>query len=239
MNMVSLGNFLYHHRIAIFPTFVLAILLLVHPQYFWNDPKLDVYADLVGLLIALLGQGLRALTIGYAYIRRGGKNRRVYADALVEGGVFAHCRNPLYLGNILIFIGLGVIIHAKELYFIGIPLVILAYRAIIAAEEDYLSGKFGDRYAQYCQRVNRIWPRWRGFKTSIADMRFSWKRVVRKDYNTAIGWVAAAIAFRMWSTYTLAGTDRLSELVMLALLFIPLGLGYGLARYMKKTKQLA
>jgi protein-S-isoprenylcysteine O-methyltransferase Ste14 len=238
MSMVSLGNFLYHHRLAIFPAFVVGVLLLAKPQYFWDDPKLDIYADVVGFLIALLGQQLRALTIGYAYIKRGGKKRQVHADALVEGGVFAHSRNPLYLGNILIFVGLALIIHAKEVYVIGVPLVLLAYRAIIAAEEHYLSGKFGDAYARYCRRVNRLWPRWRGFSTSVADMRFDWKRVIRKDYNTMIGWLAAAIAFRMWSTYTLSGTDHLRELAVLSLLFIPLAAGYGLARYMKKTKQL-
>src|SRR5678815_5444661 len=63
---------------------------------------------LAGLLIALSGQVLRAVTIGLEYIIRGGRNRQVYAEKLVTGGMFAHCRNPLYVGNFLVLVGLGV-----------------------------------------------------------------------------------------------------------------------------------
>ena len=45
------------------------------------------------------------LTIGYEYIVRGGRQGKVYAEDLVQGGVFAHSRNPLYLGNLLIIVG--------------------------------------------------------------------------------------------------------------------------------------
>src|SRR5437773_7797155 len=102
--MVRIGNFLFRYRNGIFP----AVLVLL----FVNSPKLfplDTVAVVLGLAVALTGQLLRAVTIGLAYIIRGGKKREVYAEALVQGGVFAHCRNPLYVGNLLVVLGLGLI----------------------------------------------------------------------------------------------------------------------------------
>jgi len=56
----------------------------------------------------------------------------VYAEALVRGGVFAHCRNPLYLGNVLIVIGLALVIHAFAFYLIAIPALVFVYACVIA-----------------------------------------------------------------------------------------------------------
>jgi len=59
----------------------------------------------MGLAMIILGQGLRILAIGLSYIVRGGRMRRIYAENLVTDGLFSHCRNPLYVGNILIVMG--------------------------------------------------------------------------------------------------------------------------------------
>ena len=101
--MVKLGNLLFHNRNWLFPLFYL-VLFIPSPEVF-NDP---VTAMLIGFGIALIGQLIRIITIGLVYIVRGGRNRRVYADDLVTTGIFSHCRNPLYVGNILILVGLGV-----------------------------------------------------------------------------------------------------------------------------------
>src|ERR1044071_2090134 len=97
--MVRIGNFLFHWRHSLFPGFYLLVLVPSHPVI-----RNYRGAALAGLGVALAGQTLRALTIGLDYIRRGGKNRQVYANRLVQGGIFAHCRNPLYLGNLLIIL---------------------------------------------------------------------------------------------------------------------------------------
>ena len=97
----------------------------------------------VGTAVVLLGQIIRAMTIGLDYIIRGGRNRRVYAEDLVTTGIFSHCRNPLYVGNLLVLLGLG--IAANSIYFVGIlmPLFLLFYQAIVLAEENFLRNKFG------------------------------------------------------------------------------------------------
>ncbi len=95
--MVKLGNFLFHYRNVLFPVFYL-LLFVPSPLLFSNS----LIAAVAGFVIAFIGQLIRALTIGLIYIVRGGKDRRIYAEGLVTEGIFFHCRNPLYVGNILV-----------------------------------------------------------------------------------------------------------------------------------------
>ena len=143
--------------------------------------------DALGVCIALAGLLVRAVTIGYEYIVRGGRNRRVYADDLVQGGIYSLTRNPMYVGNGLLIIGCALIFDAPGFYVAAIPLTVLAYASIIAAEEDYLRTKFGAEFDAYCERVNRIVPRLGGFREATAGMRFNWRRLVTKEYNTFFG----------------------------------------------------
>ncbi|WET42322.1 methyltransferase family protein [Citrobacter enshiensis] len=67
----------------------------------------------------LAGQGIRILTVwGWITLYAGGRNRQVYADNLVQSGLFEHCRNPLYLGNLLLIIGFGVM--ANNLWYLTV-----------------------------------------------------------------------------------------------------------------------
>src|SRR3954470_19201063 len=118
--MVQLCNFLFRNRNGLFPFFYL-ILFVSSPEVF-HDP---VAAMIAGFTITLLGQLIRVVTIGLVYIMRGGKNRRVYADDLVTTGIFAHCRNPLYVGNILILAGLGV--ASNSLIFLAVFLPVFLF----------------------------------------------------------------------------------------------------------------
>jgi protein-S-isoprenylcysteine O-methyltransferase Ste14 len=79
--------------------------------------------DALGVVVLAGGLALRSLVVGLAYIKRGGKGKKVYADALVTDGIFAHSRNPLYLGNILILCGLAL---CSSLVLLRLPLLIFA-----------------------------------------------------------------------------------------------------------------
>src|SRR5262245_8055081 len=156
--MVKIGNFFFKFRNALFP-FAYAFLFLKSPWLFANAHV----ALGLGLAVALFGQFLRAITIALVYIRRGVKNREVYANNLVTEGMFSHCRNPLYVGNFLMIAGLGLI--SNSMIFVGIivPLFFFIYWAIISAEEAFLRNKFGAEYDDYCSRVNRVLPVFTGF----------------------------------------------------------------------------
>ena len=138
--MVELGNFLFRNRNGLFPFFYL--ILFVPSAEVLHDP---VIAMTIGFTVTMLGQIIRVITIGLVYIVRGGKNRRVYADDLVTTGIFAHCRNPLYVGNILILSGLGIASNSFVFLAVFLPVFLFFYQAIVLAEEDFLKKKYKER----------------------------------------------------------------------------------------------
>jgi len=231
----DLGHFFFRYRNAIGPAVFLVALLVGTPSYPLDRDDLNLVLDLLGVSVALLGQALRIMTIGYEYIERGGRDRKVYASTLVQGGVFAHCRNPLYLGNIMLALGIALVVHSAAFYLIVVPLVGFAYVSIVAAEEAFLRAKFGDEYLRYCRRVNRWMPRWRGWTQSIAGMHFNWRRVLVKEYNTAFVLVFALTVVKLWSDYRVRGSAVLPPgLVLLAALVIWLA-AYFCVRTLKKS----
>ena len=137
--MVRLGNFLFRYRNGIFPVayaFVFAKRTLLFENF--------QLAALIGLVVALAGQFLRAPPSGWITSCVAGAIGQVYAEDLVTGGLFSHCRNPLYVGNYLILVGVGIASCSAIFVFVILPLMALAYRAIIAAEENFLRNKFGE-----------------------------------------------------------------------------------------------
>jgi len=107
---IALGKFFFGYRNVLGPAIFLLALALSRPQYPLGRQDLNIAFDAAGVVLVLLGQLIRVVTIGYEYIVRGGRNRHVYADDLVQGGMFALSRNPLYFGNVLIAVGLALVI---------------------------------------------------------------------------------------------------------------------------------
>lgn len=236
--LTTLGHFWFRHRNALFPLLMLAMLWFAQPTFPGNDRHLDLLVDLLGFLISLSGQALRILTIGYDYIKRGGSKGKVYADRLVSGGIFAHSRNPLYLGNILIFIGLTLILNAWEGYLIGIPLVIFIYISIVAAEEEYLHAHFGSAYEDYSRQVPRWWPKWHGLSRTLQGMEFQWRRVLVKEYNTTFAWLSICVILLIWDDVAVLREQVGPDIWKFAYLLIPLTLAYLSILVLKKTHRL-
>lgn len=141
-------------RAAIFRLRGLLPLPLVLIMAVWAEPTPTSF--LVGGGLVLLGEAVRFWAAGY--IRR----YRVYevqADALVTAGPYAHVRNPLYLGNLLIGLGFCTISNWRPAFPLFIVMYACMYRAVVAHEEDHLSALFGAEYERYRAEVPRFWPR--------------------------------------------------------------------------------
>ena len=101
--MLSIGNFFFKYRNQAFPLIIVTLFVAAPPAAtVLGSATLEQWKDAAALLIVFAGLILRATVIGYAYIKRGGLNKRVYAKDLVTEGMFGVCRNPLYVGNMLI-----------------------------------------------------------------------------------------------------------------------------------------
>jgi len=235
--ILRIGNFLFRYRNLLFP--LLFVLLALGTEPFLGNRQTEKWIYAAGFLIALSGQIIRALTIGLAYIVRGGKNKKVYANTLVTNGIFAHCRNPLYLGNILIVSGLGVVADSSVFYFIGIPFFLLAYMAIIKAEESYLYGKFGEEYREYCGKVNSLIPDLSGIGTTLKSMTFNWRRLLVKEYGTTYAWTTVMILLIVKNQYLQYGNEVSRSVIWIASVsFITVTIFYATVRFLKKTERL-
>ena len=107
---------------------------------------------------SVLGIGVLAMAWAVATFRAAGTNVPTYRPALslVDKGPYAYSRNPIYLAGSLGLLGLAVALANGWLTLLALAVPVVLHFAVIRPEEAYLSGKFGEAYADYCRRV----PRW-------------------------------------------------------------------------------
>lgn len=176
---VKFGNWLFHYRNILFPVFY-AALFIPSPVIFPSEE----WALITGLFFIGTGTLMRFTTIGLVYIIRGGSKRQIYAETLVTDGIYKVCRNPMYLGNILLLFGFGLFSNSLIFSLFFSPLFVLFYLAIISAEEDFLSKKFGQQFAEYKSHTNIIIPKWENLKIAFIGHTFNWKNVLNKEHNS-------------------------------------------------------
>jgi protein-S-isoprenylcysteine O-methyltransferase Ste14 len=228
------GNFLFHTRNVLFPVLIAILLYLWPPVAIDNIP--GIYFMVIGLAIILLGQGLRILAIGLSYIVRGGRMRRIYAENLVTDGLFAHCRNPLYVGNILIVMGFVFISGNVTGIIVGSLAFIIIYRLIVHSEENFLSVKFGKPYADFCADVPRWIPRINGMSETIKNYQFDWPKVAVKEYGTIMTSLMVPLGLIAYKLHLANKLDAYQPMLIgLALLILA---AYGFVRFLKKTERL-
>lgn len=131
--------------------FLIAMVAFAHPTI----PSL-----LAGFLIVLAGEAIRfwGVSIAGSETRTTGQVGGTY---LITTGPFAHVRNPLYVGNMLLYIGVGVMSLALFPWLlIGAALwFYFQYYMIVTREEEYLIERFGRDYEHYRNNVRRFVPR--------------------------------------------------------------------------------
>jgi len=158
-------------RRTVFTWLVPLLLLVLTLALHRSDGGLGAYA--AGIALVALGEVVRFWSAGY-----------IAKDAeIATGGPYAHVRNPLYFGSLLLAVGLG-LISGLGVWGVGlmVSLFLVFHLAAIFYEEAFLSAKFGGPYLDYVRRVPRLlpspWPR-----TSGAG-RFEWAQALRNREQT-------------------------------------------------------
>ena len=145
---------------------------------------------IVGLLIVALGELIR--TAGVAAAGTVTRRRSRDVQRLVTYGAFAWCRNPLYVGNFLAWIGFTVV--SGVFWFIPVAIVIFAieYTLIVRYEEGVLESIFGQEYLDYKART----PRWFGRPPAGATHgQHDWKEAIWSERSTILQYVVLIGAF--------------------------------------------
>jgi protein-S-isoprenylcysteine O-methyltransferase Ste14 len=237
--LLASGRFFFRVRNGLFPTLLAVMVLATRPAQFLGSAVLDRVAVAIGVMLLLSGQALRLAVIGYAYIRRGGKNREVFANLLVTRGFYSHTRNPMYVGNYSIVLGFTLIYGNAWGYALMAPLFAYIYLAITTAEEVYLREKFGSQYDEYARRVNRFLPNPKGLRESLAEFSYDWRRALVKEYGTICFALVSLLVLLAWKIGWVYGYEaNKATIQMLCAGCVPVLIFYGIVRFLKITKRL-
>ena len=122
---------------------------------------------LFGAITLLLGEGIRMWSVSYA----GGETRttKVGAPSLCTAGPYGFVRNPIYVGNMLMYLGIVIIAGSPNptlMIITTMTFFLIQYSLIISLEEEKLSELFAEEYNIYRKNVRSIIPRIYRWKTN-------------------------------------------------------------------------
>lgn len=155
----------------------------------------NVTSLITGFIIALCGELIRLWGVSWA----GSETRTtggVGGTFLVISGPFAFVRNPLYVGNILMYSGLGIMSFAffPYLQIVAILFFVLQYHLIVKEEEGFLENKFGNAYKNYLKNVPRFFPRFTPYKINgIEQPKFKLNMGLKSETRTLQAFALVAI----------------------------------------------
>ncbi|MCI0448234.1 MAG: isoprenylcysteine carboxylmethyltransferase family protein [Chlorobi bacterium] len=170
---MTLGQFFFKYRSYTPIPFIIPLLLFGRP----------VLATLIiGGIFVVIGELIRLWGVSYA----GSETRttdKVGGTNLVTQGPFAYVRNPLYLGNILMYFGISIMANSlfPYLQILSILYFTFQYYFIILEEEQYLREKFKQKYDDYFNSVGRFIP---SFTSYPAEKQSNLKQNIPAAYTS-------------------------------------------------------
>lgn len=205
--------------------FLSTCLILVFPKFFLRRDSPDIINDLFeifGFALVLFGLLLRVCARGYKseYSKEG--------FALVNAGPYKLARNPMYLG--IVMIGLGMVLVLFK-WWVGVIFALIftaRYILLIFKEEKRLAEQFGAAYKDYTRSTPRIFPKAGVLQRDIREilpLKLSW---VKKEIGSVISFILGILIIKSWKDISASGfncyIEELSGFIMLIGLFFVLSL---------------
>jgi protein-S-isoprenylcysteine O-methyltransferase Ste14 len=152
------------------------------------------WMTILGGSLLAVGEALRLW--GVAHIGPSSRTRGDDVGVLIETGPFAWSRNPLYVGNLLLWWGVGWLSGRPLLAAVVVLVLAVHYRFVVAWEEENLRERLGAQYIAYVARVSRWFG---GRRSTTADGSADWAGAFRSERSTllAASLVIAAIQLRV------------------------------------------
>ncbi len=119
---------------------------------------------LMGMIIAFASQAFRMYSASFLWGRQAVMD--VGADFLCVSGPYAYTRNPLYLGNLIIGIGVAIALNEWYAYLLFALSWVFVYSIVIPYEENFLRQRFGNAYQEYIAHTWRVKPKLRPYRSN-------------------------------------------------------------------------
>ncbi len=183
-----IGQVLFRNRGWIPVPFLAAPLLLPGQQ--------ATVTWVLGLVMVAIGEAIRLAGVAAAGTVTRRRSREV--QRLVNYGAFAWCRNPLYVGNWLVWMGFTVV--SGVLWFLPVAAVLFAveYYFIVRYEEGVLETIFGEEYLAYKRETPRWFPRPPSREVTGPH---AWGEAVWSERSTVLQYAALIAAFVVKDRY--------------------------------------
>jgi protein-S-isoprenylcysteine O-methyltransferase Ste14 len=184
--MPNISNIFFKYRSYTPIPFLLLMVIFAEP---------GVMSMIIGFAIAISGELIRYWGVSWA----GSETRTtggVGGTYLIISGPFAFVRNPLYVGNILLYIGIGIMSWSLFPYLQMVALLFFAvqYHFIVLEEEKFLKEKFGETYSTYVKNVPRFIPRFISYKDStIEQPHYDPKAGVKSEKRTLQAFILVSL----------------------------------------------
>ncbi len=147
--MKNFGKFLFKHRDK---TGVPLFLILL----FFSRP--EVKTLFFSIFFVIIGELLRIFSL--MYVGEATRAKEIKANFLATGGPYSYVRNPIYLGNFFIALGILIFYNPPLIFYpLFFLLFFLQYYFIVLEEEKFLEREFGYEYLEYKKNTGRFLPR--------------------------------------------------------------------------------
>ncbi|MGA2881168.1 MAG: isoprenylcysteine carboxylmethyltransferase family protein [Bryobacteraceae bacterium] len=164
----------------------------------WLGATLGINANLIARILFAVAT---CLLFGAALLRTRASSylhssvvyaEEVKTESLVADGPYRHTRNPLYLANVLLAIGMGALMSRLGFFVAAMAMLLFCYR-LIQREESALVASQGAQYDLYRNAVPRLWPAFKP-RTAAAGGQASWSAGFRAEFS-CWGFAVAVAAF--------------------------------------------
>jgi protein-S-isoprenylcysteine O-methyltransferase Ste14 len=190
----ELGRWLFRHRTWLPVPFAIALLIVSPPK--------TLAVVRWGPILILAGEALRIWSVRHIGVIS--RTRADRSGPLVLTGPFAIVRNPLYIGNLLLWSGMAC--WAGALWAVPVSwLIFFPYYVLISRwEEHLLQTRFGDPYRTYQHRVNAWLPHLRVSADVFAPASHTWRETFFSERGTlvAVAVMAALMSLKIaWARF--------------------------------------
>ena len=213
--ILQTGNYIFKYRGQI-PVFLLILVIpIIYETTYYNLLKTHITSIIqyFGLLISILGLFVRYITIATTPKGTSGRNRNLQiAEELNTKGIYSIVRNPLYLANFIIWVGISVYSLSYILTILICLLFIIKYERIILVEEDFLSRKFGSQYEDFSQKTSIFFPKFTNYIKS--NHKFSFKKILRQEYSSSLSVIISFIFIDLILGFSSTGNIVITQIHM-------------------------
>ncbi|MBI5554639.1 MAG: hypothetical protein HY920_02135 [Elusimicrobia bacterium] len=235
--MEKTGHWLFKWR-SYLPLFMILLILLALKDSRYNamGQAGDRAWEIGCLLISFSGLGLRMIVAGYV---SGGtsvrETKEQVADVLNTKGMYSLVRNPLYLGNFIIWFGVSLLLRHWWFSMVVALIFWVYYERIIFAEEEFLRQKFGDTFVQWAARTPAFLPRLKNWQKP--GVPFSWLTVVRREMSSFFAIIVSFTFMELAGDYVTYG-KLVTDWLWVIIFSLSLGLYLVLIALKRLTKVL-